>query len=224
MKDIAKETTKGVKKVFIVDDHPIVREGLAQLINQEKDLTVVGDAEDAAGTLKGLEKLKPDLAIVDISLKGSSGIDLTKNILSKYPSMLVLIMSMYDESLHVERAFRAGAKGYLTKQEATDHVVAAVRKVLGGDIYVSEKWKEKLASRFINGATSKGASAGVLSDRELEVLQLIGQGYSTKKIAAELHVSGKTVESHYANIKDKLDLKNSHELIQYAVKWSLAEG
>lgn len=220
MKDM---NTAEKTKIFIVDDHPIVREGLAQLINQEEDLTVAGEAEDATETLKSIAKLKPDLAIVDISLKGSSGIELTKNILSKYPSMLVLIMSMYDESLHVERAFRAGAKGYLTKQEATDHVVTAIRKVLGGDIYVSDKWRDRLAHKFIRGGTAKGSSAGVLSDRELEVLQLIGQGYATQKIASELHVSGKTIESHYANIKDKLDLKNSHELIQYAVKWCLAE-
>jgi len=210
-------------KIFIVDDHPIVREGLAQLINQEEDLIVTGSAADAKEALQGIAKTKPDLAIVDISLEGTSGIELTKNILAKHPKIFVLIISMYDESLHLERALRAGAKGYLTKQEATDHVVTAIRKVLGGDIYMSDKWRDKLAGKFVSGGTAKDSSPGMLTDRELEVLQLIGQGYSTQKIADELHVSGKTVESHYANIKDKLDLKNSHELIQYAVKWCLAE-
>lgn len=209
------------KKIFIVDDHPIVRQGLAQLINLEEDLTVVGEASDAAEAMVAIAKTKPDLALVDISLKGASGIELTKNILAKDPAMFVLIISMYDESLHLERALRAGAKGYLTKQEATDHAVIAIRKVLSGDIYVSDQWRDKLVNKFVGGGTAKNSSPGMLTDRELEVLQLIGQGYSTQKIAADLFVSVKTIESHYANIKDKLDLKNSHELIQYAVKWSL---
>lgn len=211
-------------KIFIVDDHPIVREGLAQLINQEEDLIVAGEASGATEALQGIAKARPDLAIVDISLEGTSGIELTKTIVAKHPKIFVLIISMYDEALHVERALRAGAKGYLTKQEATDHVVMAIRKVLGGDIYVSDKWKDTLVHMFAGGGRAKPKSSpGMLTDRELEVLQLIGQGYSTQKIADELHVSGKTIESHYANIKDKLDLKNSHELIQYAVKWSLTE-
>ncbi len=210
-------------KIFIIDDHPIVREGLARLINQEEDLVVAGEAAEATEALQGIAKIKPDLAIVDISLPGTGGIELTKNILAKHPKISVLIISMYDESLHLERALRAGAKGYLTKQEATDNVVTAIRKVLGGDLYMTDKWRDKLARRFVSGGTSKDSSPGLLTDRELEVLQLVGQGYSTQKIAEEIYVSGKTVESHYANIKGKLDLKNSHELIQYAVKWCLAE-
>lgn len=212
------------KKIFLVDDHPIIRAGLGQLINLADDLIVAGEASDATEAMAGIAKAKPDLAVVDISLKGTSGIELTKNILDKYPKMFVLIISMYDESLHLERALRAGAKGYLTKQEATENAVIAIHKVLAGDIYVSDKWRDKLVNKFIGGGTAKpGSSPGMLTDRELEVLQLIGQGYSTQKIAETLHVSVKTVESHYANIKDKLDLKNSHELIQYAVKWSLTE-
>ena len=212
------------KKIFIVDDHPIVRKGLAQLINQEGDLTVAGEAGDAKAAIQGIMKIKPDLAIVDISLQGTSGIELTRSILTMYPTIFVLIISMYDESLHVERAFRAGAKGYLTKAEATDHVLNAIHKVLGGDVYVSDQWKDKLARRFISSSQKvKNASREMLTDRELEILQLVGQGYSTQKIADELYVSVKTIESHYANIKNKLDLKNSHELIQYAVKWCLAE-
>lgn len=210
------------KKIFIVDDHPIIRQGLTQIINLEKDLIVAGSAGDAKEAILEITKTQPDLAVVDISLEGTSGIELTKNILAKHPKILVLIISMYDESLHLERALRAGAKGYLTKQEATDHAVIAIRKVLSGDIYVSDKWRDKLVNKFVSGGTAMAEpSSGMLTDRELEVLQLIGQGYSTQKIAKDLYVSVKTVESHYANIKDKLDLKNSHELIQYAVKWSL---
>jgi DNA-binding NarL/FixJ family response regulator len=215
----------GKTRIFIVDDHPIVRQGLTQLINLEEDMTVVGEAADAAEAVGAIAKAKPDLALVDISLKGTSGIELTKNILTSHPEMSVLIISMYDESLYVERALKAGAKGYIMKQEATDHVAAAIRKVLGGDIYVSDKWRDKLVHKFIHGnASGDGSSPEILSGRELEVLQLIGQGYSTRHISTELHVSVKTVESHYANIKEKLDLKNSHELIQYAVKRSLTES
>jgi DNA-binding NarL/FixJ family response regulator len=217
---IKKETTR----IFIVDDHPIVRQGLTQLINLEDDMTVVGDAADAAGAAHGITKMKPDLALVDISLKGISGIELTKTILSDHPNMSVLIISMYDESLYVERALKAGAKGYIMKDEATDHVANAIRKVLGGDIYVSDTWRNKLVHKFIHGNISRDASSTeILSDRELEVLQLIGQGYSTRRIATELYLSVKTIDSHYANIKNKLDLNNSHELIQYAVRRSLTE-
>jgi len=210
-------------KIFIVDDHPLLRQALVQLINQEEDMSAVGEAGDASEALQGIEKTKPDLAIVDISLQGTSGIELTKNILAKQPKMLVLIISMYDESIYLERTLRAGAKGYVMKREATDHVITAIRTVFRGDIYVSDKWKDKLVNMYGKWGTEvAGPSAEKLSDRELEVLQLTGQGYSTRQIGEELHVSVKTVESHYANIKNKLDLKNSHELIQYAVEWRLS--
>lgn len=205
----------------MVDDHPIFRGGLAQLINQEDDMTVVGEAANATEAMERIGEDPPDLAIVDISLQGATGLELTKNILAKYPHILVLIFSMYDEALHLERALRSGAKGYLTKQEAADHAVVAIRKVLAGHICVNDRWKSKLVHQCVGGGAETSSSSGILSDRELEVLQLLGQGYSTKKIAEELFVSGKTVESHYANIKEKMDLKNSHELMQYAVKWSL---
>ncbi len=214
-------------KIFIVDDHPVLRQGLAQLINQEEDMIVSGEAGNAAETILGVEKAKPDLVIMDIALEGISGIELTKTILAKNPDLFVLIISMYDESVYVDRALQAGAKGYLTKREMTDRVIIAIRKVLSGDIYVSDLWREKLAHMYAGrkrgGNAAPDFSSQNLSDRQVEVLQLTGQGYSTQKIADELHVSVKTVESHYANIKIKLDLKNSHELIQYAVKWSLAE-
>jgi DNA-binding NarL/FixJ family response regulator len=211
-------------KIFIVDDHPLLRQGLAQLINQEGNMSSAGEAGDAREALQGIEKVKPDLAIVDISLKGTSGIELTRNILAKHPKILVLIISMYDESVYLERALKAGAKGYLMKQETTDHIITAIHTVLRGDIYVSDKWRDKIVNQFGSGERgSRRPPRGSLSERELEVLQFIGQGYSTQKIAEELHVSVKTVETHYANIKNKLDLKNSHELIQYAVKWCLSE-
>lgn len=211
-------------KIFIVDDHPIFRQGLAQLINQEDDMLSAGEAADAKEALQTIEKIKPDLAIVDISLKDTSGISLTKELVSKYPKMLVLVISMYDESIYVDRVLRAGAKGYIMKQEATDHVITAIRKVLRGEVYVSDKWRDRLVHAFAGGnKPMENASAERLTDREMEVLQLIGQGHSTQKISEELHVSVKTVESHYANIKNRLDLHNSHELIQYAVKWCLSE-
>lgn len=216
---------EGQAKIFIVDDHPIVRKGLIQLINQEKDMIVVGEAEDADDAVDGVKRLSPDVAIVDISLRGASGIELTKTMLTNHPGLSVLIFSMYDESLFVERALRAGAKGYLMKQEAIFHAIIAIRKILSGHIYVSNKWRETLLNKFIHGH-SAGAERPdeKLSDRELEVLQIVSQGFLTREIAEKLHVSIKTVESHYANIKLKIGLKNSHELIQYAVQWRLSQN
>lgn len=214
-------------KIFIVDDHPILRQGLALLINQEDDIITVGEASDATEAMQGIEKVKPDLVLMDISLEGTSGIELTKNILVKQPDLRVLVISMYDESVYVDRALQAGAKGYLMKREVTDHIITAIRKVMSGEVYVSDRWKEKIAQQYAirksGGVTAEDFSSQKLSDRQLEVLQLIGQGYSTKKIADTLHISVKTVESHYATIKVKLDLENSNELIQYAVKWYLSE-
>ncbi|MBI4212415.1 MAG: response regulator transcription factor [Deltaproteobacteria bacterium] len=215
----------GKKKILVIDDHPIVRQGLARLISQEEDMLFAGEAGDASEGLDQVNALKPDAVVVDISLKGTSGIELIKTILNYHPHIPILVVSMHEEMLYVERALRAGAKGYLMKQEATDHVIAALRKILGGEVYVSDKIKDSLMHKFLfksNSQTGNHSPEG-LSDRELEVLQLIGQGYATRQIAEELHVSMKTIESHYANIKMKLDLKNSHELIQYAVKWSLSK-
>lgn len=217
------EKVKEKLKIVVVDDHPIVRQGLAQIINQEEDMALAGEAGDATEAMKVIKQVNPDMAIIDVSLTGTSGIELTKNILIHYPKMPILIVSMYDESLYVERVLKAGAKGYLMKQEATDNIVAAIRKILGGDIYVSEKMRDTLVHKLIAGGVPSGSSSENLSDRELEVLQLLGQGFSTRQIAEELHVSVKTVESHYANMKNKLNLKSAHELIQYAIKWTLAE-
>ncbi len=212
-------------KILVVDDHPLIREGLSKLINREQDMMVIGEAGTAQEALQKIQEQKPDFIIVDISLTGISGLDLTKNILLLHPDMPILVISLYEESLYLDRVLKAGAKGYLMKQEATEKFVPAIRKILKGEVYVSDKAKEGLVNQLANSsATSSLTSPSeTLSDRELEVLQLIAQAHATRQIAEMLHVSVKTVESHYANIKTKLGLKNSHELIQFAVKWDLMQ-
>lgn len=210
---------KAKYKILLVDDHPILRQGLAQMINEEKELMVVGQFEEASKALDAVIALKPDAAIVDISLKGSSGIELLKNIKVQYPKLLVLVLSMHDESLYAERALRAGASGYIMKQEATDQVLVALRKVLNGEIYLSEKMSSKLMHQLVSGrATDAGSLMERLSDRELEIFGLIGEGRGTRQIAEQLHLSVKTIESHRAHIKEKLNLKNATELVHRAIQ------
>ncbi|MBA4148617.1 MAG: response regulator transcription factor [Verrucomicrobia bacterium] len=210
---------KAKYKILLVDDHPILRQGLAQMINEEKDLIVCGQFEEASKALDAVIALKPDAAIVDISLKGSSGIELLKNIKVQYPKLLVLVLSMHDESLYAERALRAGASGYIMKQEATDQVLVALRKVLNGEIYLSEKMSSKLMHQLVSGrATDAGSLMERLSDRELEIFGLIGEGRGTRQIAEQLHLSVKTIESHRAHIKEKLNLKNATELVHRAIQ------
>jgi DNA-binding NarL/FixJ family response regulator len=211
--------------IFIVDDHPIVRQGLALLINREPDLTVCGDAEEASSALRLIETLKPDLIIVDISLNGPDGLDLLKNIRARDPNLPVLILSMLDESLYAERSLRAGASGYIMKQEATDRVLVAIRRILDGEIYVSDRMADRMLHRFVGGAQQVEPRSPIsdLSDRELEVFRLIGDGRGTRQIAQELHISVKTVESYQAHIKDKLSLKNARELLQRAIQWTVAD-
>jgi DNA-binding NarL/FixJ family response regulator len=211
------------RTVLIVDDHPIVRQGLALLINREPDLTVCGDAEESGAALRRIEELKPDLVVVDISLNGPDGLDLMKNIRARDPNLPVLILSMLDESLYAERALRAGASGYIMKQEATERVLVAIRRILGGDVYVSDRMANRMLHRFVGGAQVEPPSpvAG-LTDRELEVFRLIGDGHGTRQIAEELHISVKTVESYQAHIKEKLSLKNARELVQRAIQWTVS--
>ncbi|HOV90142.1 MAG TPA: response regulator transcription factor [Syntrophorhabdaceae bacterium] len=207
-------------KILIVDDHPIVRKGLSQLINQEQDLFVSGEAEDGPSALEFIKKTKPDLAIIDISLKGIDGIELIKKIKERYQDIPMLVVSMHDESLFAERALRAGARGYIMKQEAIEKVFEAIRKVLKGELYISERVSANIVKKFIDGKqTEKNSPIEILSDRELEVFNLIGQGYRTRQIADMIHVSVKTVESYRANIKEKLHLKNATELLKHAVYW-----
>jgi DNA-binding NarL/FixJ family response regulator len=210
--------------VLIVDDHPIVRQGLTLLINREPDLAVCGDAEEAASALRRIEELKPDLIVVDISLNGPDGLDLLKNIRARDPNLPVLILSMLDESLYAERALRAGANGYIMKQEATDRVLVAIRRILAGEIYVSDRMANRMLHRFAGGVQVEDRSPiADLTDRELEVFRLIGEGHGTRQIAEQLHISVKTVESYQAHIKEKLSLKNARELVQRAIQWTVAE-
>lgn len=213
------------RKVLVVDDHPIVRSGLAQLINREPDLMVCGDAEEMHTALQIIDTLKPDILIVDISLNGPDGIDLLKNIRAKDPGLPVLILSMHDESIYAERALRAGANGYIMKQEATDRVLIALRRILNREVYVSDRVANKMLQQFVaGGATAVNRSPfDDLSDRELEVLRLIGEGHGTRQIADGLHLSVKTVETYQCHLKDKLGLKNSRELVQYAIQWAIRE-
>lgn len=212
------------RNIFIVDDHPIVRQGLALLINRESDLAVCGDAEEAGAALRLIESSMPDLVVVDISLNGPDGLDLLKDIRARYPGLPVLILSMLDEVLYAERALRAGASGYIMKQEATEKVLVAIRRILDGEIYVSDQMSNKMLHRFVGNAPVEDRSpVACLTDRELEVFRLIGEGQGTRQIAEKLHISVKTVESYQAHIKDKLALKNSRELVQHAIQWAVSE-
>jgi DNA-binding NarL/FixJ family response regulator len=207
------------RRILLVDDHPVMREGLAQLINHEPDLSLCGQFADAAHAFEAVATLCPDLAIIDLSLKGSSGLELVKNIHASHPKLRILVLSMYDESLYAERVLRAGAAGYIMKQEASEKVLGAMRHVLAGGVYVSEKMSSKLMHQLIGGKPSQGASSVErLSDRELEVFGLIGQGKGTRQIAQHLHLSVKTIESHRAHIKEKLRLKDANELVHTAIR------
>lgn len=207
-------------KVLLVDDHPILRQGLSRLINAEADMVVCGEAEDAAKAFDAVGALSPDVAVVDISLKGSNGIELTKNIKARYPSVPVLVLSMHDESLYAERALRAGALGYIMKEEASEQVLVGIRRVLAGEIFLSERMKTKMLQQMASGRTKTVASpVELLTDRELEVFRLIGEGRSTRQIAAQLHLSVRTIEAYREYIKAKLSLKNSTELVQHAFHW-----
>jgi DNA-binding NarL/FixJ family response regulator len=207
-------------KVFLVDDHPLVREWLSQLIQREDDLAVCGEAEDAQEALKKIEETKPDIVVADISLKQTHGLELVKDLQARHPSLPVLVLSMHDESLYAERVLRAGAKGYITKQEATKRILHAVRQVLNGQIYISEKMASRMVHKMVLGrADSQKSPIERLTDRELEVFQLIGRGQATRRIAAELHLGVKTVESYRARIKEKLKLEDGTQLLQHAIQW-----
>ena len=208
-----------------MDDHPMMRQGLAQLINHERDLAVCGEAADASQALDGIQTQKPDLALVDISLPGRSGLELIKDLQALLPGLSVLVVSMHDESLYVERVLRAGGRGYIMKQEGGKKLLEAIRQVLAGQIYVSEKMSAKLLEIF-SGRRAQASCSPVelLTDREFEVFQLIGQGKSTKEMAVHLHLSVKTVEVHRLNIKEKLKLETANELIRYAVRWVEMQG
>jgi DNA-binding NarL/FixJ family response regulator len=207
-------------RVFLVDDHPLVREWLTNLIEQQLDLVVCGEAETASGAFQAIAKQKPDVVIVDISLNGSSGIELIKNLRTLRPSVAAIVLSMHEESLYAERAMRAGARGYIMKRETAKKVIAAIRAVLEGKMYLSERLTALFAERFLDGnAPASGSSYQQLSDRELEVFQLLGQGLETRQIAESMHISMKTVQAFCARIKEKLKLGSATELLREAIRW-----
>jgi DNA-binding NarL/FixJ family response regulator len=206
-------------KVLIVDDHPIVRQGLSELINHEKDLVVCAQAEDATEAMIAIKSVKPDMAVVDISLKEKNGVELIKDIKAQYPNLPILVLSMHDESLYAERALRAGARGYIMKHEATDKVVTGIRAVLDGQVFVSDKMAARMVYKLVGGGASSESAIDNLSDRELEVFNLIGKGLGTRQIAEKLYLSIKTIETYRSHIKEKLNLASAGELLQYAIQW-----
>lgn len=211
-------------RVLVVDDHPIVRQGLALLIDQEPDLAVCGEAEEAESALDAIAENRPDVVLLDLSLPGPDGLELLKTIRATDPSLPVLVLSMHDETVYAERALRAGANGYIMKQEATENVLVALRRILRQEVYVSERVASAMLRQIASGpGRSRQDPMARLSDRELEVFRLIGEGHGTRQIAEELGLSVKTVESYQAHIKDKLALQGSRDLVQRAIEWKLAE-
>ena len=203
-----------------MDDHPLVREWLTNLIHQQPDMAVCGEAEDAPRALQEISATRPEVAIVDISIKNGSGIELIKSLKMMHPDVAIIVLSMHDERLYAERALRAGARGYIMKRETAKKVIAAIRRVLAGKIYMSDSLTAIFAEKFVDGrlATS-GSLVDQLSDRELEVFQLLGKGYETRQVAEMMNVSMKTVQAHCAHIKEKLRLTNAAELLREAVRW-----
>ena len=218
-------TTQTAKKaVLVVDDHPLMRQGLALLINQQQDMQVCGEAEEAQAAMQAIARRRPDIMILDISLNGPDGLELLKSIRATDPDLPVLVLSMHDEAIYAERVLRARANGYIMKQEATEKVLVAVRRILNGEVYLSDRMSNKMLQQYIGGAPSVIQSRiASLSDRELEVFRLIGEGRGTREIAEELHLSVKTVETYQAHIKEKLALRSGRELIQHAIQWKINE-
>lgn len=206
-------------RIFLVDDHPLVREWLTNLINQQADLVVCGEAADVPAATRGIVEQNPDVAIVDLSLKGGSGLELIKSVKSRCPHVAVIVLSMHDEKHYAERALRAGARGYVMKRDSTKRIVTAIRLVLQGKPCVSEDVAVELAQKFIGDHGLDDSPIERLSDRELEVFEFLGQGIETRQIAETLHVSIKTVQAYCARIKQKLCLTTATELLREAIRW-----
>jgi DNA-binding NarL/FixJ family response regulator len=218
------KTSENKTQVLIVDDHPVVRDGLTTIINHERDLNVCGEANDAHQALKAITELKPEVVVVDISLKNSDGIELTKNIKAGYPKLSVIVLSIHDESVYAERALLAGAKAYLMKDAASENIVRAIRTVLSGEIYVSNTISKKFLHKIAGDKTSTFKTPiENLSDREFEIFRLIGEGFKASQIAKQLHLSTKTIETYRSRIKEKLNLPNAAELLQYSIKWAKSQ-
>jgi len=215
-----KKNIKHKYRVLIVDDHHIVRYGLTQLLNRENDFVVCAEAESSESAMKAAQLEKPDLSIVDISLKDSNGFDLIKNLKSQYPKMTILVLSMHDEAIYAERALRAGAMGYVMKQEINEKLIIAMRKIMGGKVYMSPEMTEKMMHKIVRSQkTNESFSMDLLSDREFELFLLLGQGIKIGQAARTLNMSVSTAEYHRANIRKKLGLRNADELTRLAIKW-----
>lgn len=220
----AKEIKNDAIDVFIVDDHPVVCDGLSIIINNEKDMNVCGIADNEYQSMKDIARLLPDVVVVDISLKNSNGIDLTKSIKAGYPGIEIIVFSVHDENIYAERALSAGAKSYLMKDAVSDNIIKAIRSVLNGEVYISSALSRKLLHRFSGNKVGTGeTSIESLSDRELEVFRLIGQGYKASQIGKQLFLSVKTIETYRARIKEKLSLPNASSLLQHSIKWTKME-
>lgn len=219
MKNCKRANSSAKKRVVLVDDHPMMREGLALLIGQEADLEVCGQADTARAAMELLAATKPNLVLLDITLPDKNGLEVIKDIQAMYPGTQILVISMHDESLYAERVLRAGGRGYIMKQEGGKKLMAAIRQVLSGQIYLSEKMAATILEVFSGSRPESSSPVAVLSDREFEVFQMIGSGLDVREIAEKLHLSVKTVEVHRTNIKQKLKLKSVGDLIRQAVRW-----
>lgn len=209
--------------IFLVDDHPLVREGLTNLINRQDDLIVCGEAEDSSEAIGGIARTRPDVAVIDISLKNESGLELVKNLGSQFPLVALIVLSMHDEALYAERALRAGARGYVMKRETTKSVLTAIRRVLEGSVYLSERVVNGMARKLsLSDKASAGSPVERLSDRELEIFRLLGQGRTTSQIAEDLHLSLKTVQAYCARAKEKFGVSSLAELLRAAIRWEEA--
>ena len=219
-------TRPNKRRILVVDDHPIVRERLAEIINKESDLMVCGQAESRAQTLSLINKAKPDLVLLDLNLTDSKGTDFIKELIAANPDLVILVISMHDESLFAERSIRAGARGYITKQEATKDILTALRKVLAGDVYLNDETTHRLITKMAGGTSAgiTGPNADELSDREMQVFRMIGLGISTRQISEELNLDVSTIDTYRKRIKDKLNLKDASELLSYAISWVRATG
>ena len=207
-------------RIYIVDDHPLVRHGLSQIVANEADMEICGEAEDSPAAIRGVGEANPDAIIVDISLKGANGLELIKNLKAIHEDIPILVFSMHDETIYAQRALRAGAKAYVMKKESPSKVVDAIRKIIQGEIYVSPSVADQVLHQIVNGLGNVSTSpVDRLTDRELEVVQLIGRGLSSREVAESLHLSVKTIESHRAHVKEKLGLRNATELVQFSVQW-----
>lgn len=212
-------------RVLLVDDHPVTRKGLAALINQNESLMVCGEADSMQRALDLLDRTQPALVVSDISLKTSNGLELVKNIKARIPAMPILVISMYDENLYAERALRAGAMGYVMKNQAPELLLRAIQRVLAGEIHLGEGVRDRMLLRLVSGAPQEAGGFAIdsLSDREMEVFQLIGNGFGTRQIAAQLGLSVKTIDSYREHLKSKLALSNTSELVRHAIQWARNE-